>query len=89
MTPTLQLYHHRAEHWVVVSGVARGTREDKVADLRPNQSASLPLGSLHRLENPGTEPQELIEAEPARTTLRDSDRLSAKRHANRLPSRIA
>ena len=49
----LQLHHHRAEHWVVVSGTARVTRGEEEILLSENQSTYIPLGVKHRLENPG------------------------------------
>jgi mannose-1-phosphate guanylyltransferase/mannose-6-phosphate isomerase len=60
---SLQYHHHRAEHWVVVSGTARVTRGEEVFDLSPNQSTYIPLGEVHRLENPGEETLELIEVQ--------------------------
>ena len=60
---SLQMHHHRAEHWVVVSGVARVTCDDRVFDLQANQSTFIPLGSKHRLENVGAESLELIEVQ--------------------------
>jgi len=60
---SLQMHHHRAEHWVVVSGTARVTCGDKVFTLSENQSTYIPLGSKHRLENPGRMPLELIEVQ--------------------------
>ena len=60
---SLQLHHHRAEHWIVVKGVARVTCGDKIFDLQENQSTFIPLGERHRLENPGTEPLEIIEVQ--------------------------
>jgi mannose-1-phosphate guanylyltransferase/mannose-6-phosphate isomerase len=60
---SLQRHKHRAEHWVVVRGVARVTIEDEVRDLKENESAFVPIGAVHRLENPGTEPVELIEVQ--------------------------
>ena len=50
---SLQLHHHRAEHWIVVSGTARITRGDEVFLLQENQSTYIPLGTKHRIENPG------------------------------------
>ncbi len=50
---SLQLHHHRAEHWVVVSGTARITRGDETFLLEENQSTYIPLGVRHRIENPG------------------------------------
>ena len=60
---SLQMHHHRAEHWIVVKGTARITCEDKVFMLSENQSTYIPLGSRHRLENPGKVPVELIEVQ--------------------------
>lgn len=60
---SLQKHHRRAEHWVVVSGVAEVTCDDKVFDLHENESTYIPLGSVHRLRNRGTEPVELIEVQ--------------------------
>ncbi len=60
---SLQQHRHRAEHWIVVSGVAEVTCDDKVFELRENQSTYIPLGSVHRLRNRGSEPVELIEVQ--------------------------
>jgi mannose-1-phosphate guanylyltransferase/mannose-6-phosphate isomerase len=60
---SLQRHRRRAEHWVVVSGTARITRDDEVLTLQPNQSTFMPIGTLHRLENPGSEPLILIEVQ--------------------------
>jgi mannose-1-phosphate guanylyltransferase/mannose-6-phosphate isomerase len=60
---SLQLHHHRAEHWVVVSGTARITREAEVFLLEENQSAFIPIGVTHRIENPGKIPVHLIEVQ--------------------------
>jgi mannose-1-phosphate guanylyltransferase/mannose-6-phosphate isomerase len=60
---SLQMHHKRAEHWIVVSGTARVTCDDKVFPLHENQSTYIPLGSKHRLENTGTEPLHLIEVQ--------------------------
>lgn len=60
---SLQLHHHRAEHWIVVKGTAKVTRGDKVLILSENQSTYIPLGTSHRLENPGKIPLELIEVQ--------------------------
>ncbi|MFS6660675.1 cupin domain-containing protein, partial [Staphylococcus aureus] len=54
---------HRAEHWIVVSGTAEVTCDDKVFLLGENQSTYIPLGSTHRLRNPGKVPVELIEVQ--------------------------
>ena len=60
---SLQRHQHRAEHWIVVSGTAEVTCNDKVFDLGANQSAYIPLGSKHRLRNTTDEPVELIEVQ--------------------------
>ncbi|HEX7815232.1 mannose-1-phosphate guanylyltransferase/mannose-6-phosphate isomerase [Dyella sp.] len=60
---SLQKHHHRAEHWIVVSGTAEVTCDDKVFLLSENQSTYIPLGSTHRLRNPGKMPLELIEVQ--------------------------
>jgi mannose-1-phosphate guanylyltransferase/mannose-6-phosphate isomerase len=60
---SLQMHHHRAEHWVVVSGTARVTRGEQVQLLTENQSIYIEIGQLHRLENPGKVPLKLIEVQ--------------------------
>ena len=60
---SLQLHHHRAEHWIVVKGTARVTCDEKVFLLAENESTFIPLGSKHRLENAGKIPLELIEVQ--------------------------
>lgn len=60
---SLQKHHHRAEHWIVVSGTAEVTCDDKVLLLGENQSTYIPLGSVHRLANPGKIPLEMIEVQ--------------------------
>jgi mannose-1-phosphate guanylyltransferase/mannose-6-phosphate isomerase len=60
---SLQLHHHRAEHWIVVSGTALVTHGDEQFMLSENQSTFIPLGVTHRLENPGKLPLELIEVQ--------------------------
>lgn len=60
---SLQKHHHRAEHWIVVTGTAEVTCDDKVFLLTENQSTYIPLGSAHRLANPGKVPLELIEVQ--------------------------
>jgi mannose-1-phosphate guanylyltransferase/mannose-6-phosphate isomerase len=57
---SLQMHHHRAEHWIVVKGVAEVTNGEKVIRLQENESTYIPQGEKHRLSNPGTEPLELI-----------------------------
>ncbi|MEW9900011.1 mannose-1-phosphate guanylyltransferase/mannose-6-phosphate isomerase [Chitinivorax sp. PXF-14] len=60
---SLQMHHHRAEHWVVVSGTAKVTCDDSVQLLTENQSTYIPLGAVHRLENPGKLPLDIIEVQ--------------------------
>jgi mannose-1-phosphate guanylyltransferase/mannose-6-phosphate isomerase len=60
---SLQKHHKRAEHWIVVSGVAEVTCDERVFELRENESTYIPLGSVHRLRNTGTDPVELIEVQ--------------------------
>jgi mannose-1-phosphate guanylyltransferase / mannose-6-phosphate isomerase len=60
---SLQMHHHRAEHWVVVSGTARVTCGDKVSLLSENESTYIPIGMNHRLENPGKVPLHIIEVQ--------------------------
>lgn len=60
---SLQMHHHRAEHWIVVSGTARVTCGDSVKLLAPNESTYIPLGEKHQLENPGMKPLHLIEVQ--------------------------
>jgi mannose-1-phosphate guanylyltransferase/mannose-6-phosphate isomerase len=60
---SLQKHHHRAEHWIVVSGTAEVTCDEKVFLLGENESTYIPLGSVHRLRNPGKVVVELIEVQ--------------------------
>lgn len=60
---SLQAHRHRSEHWVVVSGTARVTNDERVYDISVNESTFIPVGARHRLENPGTEPLLLIEVQ--------------------------
>ncbi|MGH8619695.1 MAG: mannose-1-phosphate guanylyltransferase/mannose-6-phosphate isomerase [Burkholderiales bacterium] len=60
---SLQMHHHRAEHWIVVTGTARVTRGEEVFLLSENESTYIPIGTRHRLENPGKVPLELIEVQ--------------------------
>ena len=62
-TLSLQMHHHRAEHWIVVSGTARVTCDDQTFLLSENQSTYIPIGTRHRLENPGSIPLEIIEVQ--------------------------
>jgi mannose-1-phosphate guanylyltransferase/mannose-6-phosphate isomerase len=60
---SLQLHHHRAEHWIVVSGTARITRGEELFLLEENQSTYIPVGTKHRIENPGMIPLHIIEVQ--------------------------
>ncbi len=60
---SLQLHHHRAEHWIVVSGTAQITCADKVFLLEENQSTYIPVGAKHRIDNPGKIPLHIIEVQ--------------------------
>ena len=60
---SLQMHHHRAEHWIVVSGTAQVTCNDKTFLLTENQSTYIPVTSIHRLANPGKIPLEIIEVQ--------------------------
>ncbi|MFL9671418.1 mannose-1-phosphate guanylyltransferase/mannose-6-phosphate isomerase [Pseudomonas marginalis] len=60
---SLQMHHHRAEHWIVVSGTARVTNGEKNYLVTENQSTYIPIGQVHTLENPGVIPLELIEVQ--------------------------
>ena len=60
---SLQSHHHRAEHWIVVKGTARVTCGEEEFLLSENESTYIPIGTKHRLENPGKIPLELIEVQ--------------------------
>ncbi|KQP14287.1 mannose-1-phosphate guanylyltransferase/mannose-6-phosphate isomerase [Pseudorhodoferax sp. Leaf267] len=60
---SLQMHHHRAEHWIVVSGTAKVTRDKETYLVSENESTYIPLGATHRLENPGRLPLEMIEVQ--------------------------
>jgi mannose-1-phosphate guanylyltransferase/mannose-6-phosphate isomerase len=60
---SLQLHHRRAEHWIVVAGSARITLGERVFTLNANESTYIPIGTRHRLENPGTEPVIIVEVQ--------------------------
>ena len=60
---SIQMHHHRAEHWIVVTGTAKVTNGDKELLLTENQSTYIPVGVIHALENPGKVPLELIEVQ--------------------------
>ena len=60
---SIQMHHHRAEHWVVVSGTANVTIDDETSMVTENESVYIPIGSVHSLENPGKIPLDLIEVQ--------------------------
>ena len=60
---SLQMHHHRAEHWVVVQGTARVERDGEIIHLAENESAYIPSGTPHRLENPEDTPLHLVEVQ--------------------------
>jgi mannose-6-phosphate isomerase-like protein (cupin superfamily) len=60
---SLQKHHHRAEHWIVVHGMADVTCDGQTLRLTENQSTYIPLGAIHRLTNPGDTPLEVIEVQ--------------------------
>ena len=60
---SVQMHHHRAEHWIVVSGSANVTIGEETHFVTENQSKYIPIGEVHALENPGKIPLELIEVQ--------------------------
>jgi len=82
---SLQMHHHRAEHWIVVSGTARVTRGEDVFMLSENESTYIPIGTNHRLENPGTIPLEIIEVQSG-SYLGEDDIVRFEDLYNRVPS---
>ena len=60
---SLQSHHHRSEHWIVVEGTAKVTIDDEIKLVTENQSVYIPLGAVHRMENPGKVPMALIEVQ--------------------------
>lgn len=81
---SLQMHHHRAEHWIVVRGTAEVTCDDKTFILGENQSTYIPLGATHRLANPGKIPLEVIEVQSG-TYLGEDDIVRLKDSYGRLP----
>jgi mannose-1-phosphate guanylyltransferase/mannose-6-phosphate isomerase len=63
---SLQSHHHRAEHWIVVGGTAKVTVDTEIKLVTENQSVYIPLGAVHRMENPGKVPLTLIEVQTGR-----------------------
>ncbi|MDD5034406.1 MAG: mannose-1-phosphate guanylyltransferase/mannose-6-phosphate isomerase [Methylococcaceae bacterium] len=82
---SLQLHHHRAEHWVVVRGTAQVTRDGETFLLGENESTFIPLGIPHRLENPGVIPLEIIEVQSG-SYLGEDDILRFEDKYNRIES---
>ncbi|AHM73224.2 mannose-1-phosphate guanylyltransferase/mannose-6-phosphate isomerase [Yersinia hibernica] len=79
---SMQMHHHRAEHWIVLSGTAKVTIGEKTFLITENQSTFIPIGSLHMLENPGKIPLELIEVQSG-SYLGDDDIIRIKDHYGR------
>jgi mannose-1-phosphate guanylyltransferase len=80
---SLQMHHHRTEHWVILSGTARVTVEDKSFLITENQSTFIPVGSMHTLENPGKIPLELLEIQSG-SYLGEDDIVRIKDHYGRV-----
>ncbi|WP_413732418.1 mannose-1-phosphate guanylyltransferase/mannose-6-phosphate isomerase [Sodalis sp. RH20] len=76
---SLQMHHHRAEHWVVLSGTARITLDEKTYLITENQSTFIPVGAIHMLENPGKIPLELLEIQSG-SYLGEDDIIRIKDH---------
>ncbi len=83
---SLQMHHHRAEHWIVVSGTAKVTRGDETFLLQENESTFIPLGTRHRLENPGLIPLQIIEVQSG-TYLGEDDIVRFEDRYGRAPER--
>lgn len=79
---SLQMHHHRAEHWVILSGTARVILEDKNYLLSENESTFIPIGAQHMLENPGKIPLEILEIQSG-SYLEDDDIIRIKDHYGR------
>jgi mannose-1-phosphate guanylyltransferase / mannose-6-phosphate isomerase len=80
---SLQMHHHRAEHWIVVQGTAEVTCGDKKLMLSENESTYIPLGEVHRLKNPGKVPLEIIEVQSG-SYLGEDDIVRLEDHYGRL-----
>lgn len=80
---SLQMHHHRTEHWVILSGTAKVTVEDKCFLITENQSTFIPVGSTHMLENPGKIPLELLEIQSG-SYLGEDDIVRIKDHYGRV-----
>ena len=84
---SLQYHHHRSEHWTVVAGTARVTCNENVFTLSENESTYIPCGAVHRLENPGEEPLELIEVQCG-SYLGEDDIVRLEDKYGRLPDEV-
>ena len=82
---SVQMHHHRAEHWVVVSGTARVTNGDETVLVTENESTFIPIGRVHSLENPGSIPLELIEVQSG-SYLGEDDIVRLEDRYGRVPS---
>ena len=76
---SLQSHNRRAEHWVVVKGIAEVTLDGKIMTLHENESTYIPIGGIHRLANPGTEPLEVVEVQTG-DYLEEDDIIALRRH---------
>lgn len=85
---SLQMHHHRAEHWIVVKGTAQVTNGDKTFLLSENESTFIPLGHIHRLANPGKVPLEIIEVQSG-SYLGEDDIVRFEDTYGRLPTQAA
>jgi mannose-1-phosphate guanylyltransferase / mannose-6-phosphate isomerase len=81
---SLQYHYHRAEHWVVVKGTARVTHDERTFLLRENESTFIPIGGVHRLENPGREVLDIIEVQSG-SYLEEDDIVRIEDHYGRVP----
>ena len=84
---SLQSYHHRSEHWIVVEGTARVTVNNKVQLVSEGESIYIPLGAKHRLENPGKVPMLLIEVQTG-TYLGEDDIVRYEDKYNRINKEV-
>ena len=85
---SVQMHHHRAEHWIVVSGIAKVTLGDEVKLLNENESTYIPIGVIHALENPGKLPLKMIEVQSG-SYLGEDDIVRFLDKYNRLPDKAS
>ena len=83
---SLQYHHHRAEHWVVVAGIARVKRGNETFTLQRNESTFIPIGEIHRLENPGDTPLHLIEVQSGNLITEDDIIRLEDKYGRQLPT---